>query len=285
MKKVLLFIFLFIFGNYFAQLDREHWFGPMSDRVSSASSVNYQTIYMSTGETTPFKVDIYFNNAVVATYMVSKNNPQKYSIPSSQRERIIVRNNWTDPLVGLFEPVTMGFYLKGEKPFFASLRFSIQNHGEIQTSKGTAALGTEFRAVVAPISTASGAISFMNSIMATQDNTTVTVSEFKPNIIFSDEIPRTEITFNLNKGQSYIIEGMDSYYENWSGYIGAKIVSDKPVVVTNGNFNGQYAADVAISDILMDQAVPVNKLGKTFVLVKGNGENSYKHFGILTTME
>lgn len=239
---------------------------------------------MSTGETTPFKVDIYFDNAVVATYMVSKNNPQKYKIPSSQRNRIIVNNNFTDPLVGLFQPVKMGFYLKGEKPFFASFRFSIQNHGEIQTSKGTAALGTEFRTVVAPLTSSTGYLNFTNSVMATEDNTTVTISEFKSDVIFTDEIPRTEFNFILNKGESYIIEGTDSYYENQTGYIGAKIVSDKPIIVTNGNFNGQYAEATAISDILMDQAVPINKLGKTFVLVKGNGENSYT-LGTLKTME
>ena len=77
MKKLLLFIFSLIFFSTFAQLDREHWFGPMSDRVSGPNTANYQSIYMSTGETTPFKVDIYYDNVVIASFMVSKNNPQK----------------------------------------------------------------------------------------------------------------------------------------------------------------------------------------------------------------
>ncbi len=285
MKQILLFLIIcFSFNNLYSQLDREHWFAPMVDRVSSTHK-NYQSIYLSTGETTPFKVDIYFDNAIVESLVISKNNPQRYIIPSSERERIIINPGWDHPEVGLFQPVSMGFYLKGEKPFFASLRFSITNHGEIQTSKGTAALGTEFRAVMAPLSAVSGSNNFMNSIMATENNTTVTVSVFQPDVIFTDEIPRTQITFTLNKGQSYIIEGTDSFYENWSGYIGAKIVSDKPVVVANGNFNGQYATTSSSSDILMDQGVPVNKLGKNFVLVKGNGANSYDSFGNKVTME
>ncbi|MBU4537236.1 MAG: gliding motility-associated C-terminal domain-containing protein [Weeksellaceae bacterium] len=288
MKKSLLILLLFVSIFSSAQLDREHWFGPMVDRVNSFGSVNSdsQSIYMSTGETTPFKVEVYFNNAVVATFTLSKNNPQKYTVSTADRERIIINPGWlSDPAAGLFQPVTMGFYLKGEKPFFASMRFSIFNHAEIITSKGTAALGTEFRVATAPLAFATGTLNFMNSVMATENNTTVTVSEFQPDVIFTDEIPRTQITFVLNKGQSYIIEGSDSYYENQTGYIGAKIIADKPVVVTNGNFNGQYAQNIGSSDILMDQAVPINKLGKTFVLVKGNGENSYTASGNLTTME
>lgn len=290
MKKTLLFFLFFSHLLSYAQLDREHWFPPMVDKVNSygISYPTYQSIYMSTGETTPFKVDVYFNNAVVATLTISKNNPQKYTIDEADRERIIINPLWTaNPAAGLFQPVNMGFYLKGEKPFFASLRFSVRNHGEIQTSKGTAALGKEFRAVVAPLTNATGRQNFMNSIMATENNTKVTVSDYQPDVVFTDEIPRSEITFVLDKGQSYIIEGPDSEYGNQTGYIGAKIVSDKPIVVANGNFNGQYAAiaNDASSDILMDQTVPINKLGKTFVLVKGNGENSFNLTGEETTME
>ena len=266
MKKLLFFLFVLVSITSYAQLDREHWFAPMMDRVGNSSQ--YQSIYMSTNETTPFNVDIYNNNAIIASVTISKNNPVKYSIPNSQRSRII-----TTSQSDLFKPVAMGFYLKGVKPFFASLRFSIRNHGEIQTSKGTAGLGMEFRAVMAPITVQNGLLNFMNSIMATEDNTAVTITNFASNVRFSDNITRTSITFTLNKGQSYIVEGTGSYSQNFSGYLGAKIVSDKPVVIANGNFNGQYAGNYPnASDILMDQGVPIDKLGQEFVLMKGNGD-------------
>ena len=78
MKKILLLIFSSIFFSSFAQLDREHWFAPMVDRVGNTSQ--YQSIYMSTNEITPFKVDIYSNNIVVGSVTISKNNPVKYRL-------------------------------------------------------------------------------------------------------------------------------------------------------------------------------------------------------------
>ncbi len=266
MKKILLaFLFFLFYAQSFAQLDREHWFAPMIDRVGYFPQ--YQSIYMSTNEVTPFKVDIYFNNAVVGTVTISKNNPIQYSIPYNERKRIITTDE-----NDLFRPVAMGFFLKGEKPFYSSLRFSILNHGEMQTSKGNAALGTEFRAVMAPITVYNGLLNFMNSVMATEDNTTVTITDFKSNVRFSDGVNRTQFTFKLNRGQSYIVEGIGNNSNNYTGYIGAKIVSDKPIVIANGNFNGQYAGNFSnSSDILMDQGVPIDKLGQEFVLMKGNG--------------
>ena len=280
MKKLLLLIFSLIYFTSFAQLDREHWFAPMVDRVGNGSQ--YQSIYMSTNETTPFKVDIYSNNIVVGSVTISKNNPIKYSITNSDRGRII-----TTSQSALFKPVAMGFYLKGDKPFFASLRFSIKNHGEIQTSKGTAALGTEFRAVMAPITVYNGILNFMNSVMATEDNTKVTITDFSPNVRFSDYVTRSQITFTLNKGQSYIIDGTGDNSQNYTGYIGAKIISDKPIVIANGNFNGQYAGNYSSSsDILMDQGVPVDKLGQEFVLMKGNGDpNNNMEKGLILARE
>ena len=63
MKKLLLLAFLIFSFTSKAQLDREHWFAPMVDRANTGNSV--QRIYMSTNETTPFKVDIFNNNAIV----------------------------------------------------------------------------------------------------------------------------------------------------------------------------------------------------------------------------
>lgn len=125
---------------------------------------------------------------------------------------------------------------------------------------------------MAPITVGSSILNFMNSIMATEDNTKVTITDFSPTVQFSDYISRSQITFKLNKGQSYIIDGTGDNSQNYTGYIGAKIIADKPIVIANGNFNGQYAGNYPnSSDILMDQGVPIDKLGQDFVLMKGNG--------------
>ena len=263
-----LFSIVFIFFLYlisYAQLDTEHWFAPMVDRVKNSNY--YQTLYLSTNETTPFTVTIYNNNTVIGTKTISKGSPQKFTIPD--REQIITTLNSK-----VFTPNTMGLYCKGDKKFFANLRFSETNHGEIITSKGKAGLGTKFYAVMAPIATntANGSIiDFMAGIMATEDNTNITISGFSPSLVFSNGSSYSTISFTLNKGQSYIVDGLGSNALNATGFIGAKIESDKPISLTNGNFNGQYATNTSSSDILMDQSVPVDKLGNEFILVKGNG--------------
>lgn len=268
MKKYLFLLLFLLSLKSFAQLDREHWFPPMFDRASGDDSGTFQSIYISTNETVPFSVSIYHNNIVIGSISVSKGNPVKYLVPT--RGHIITRS----PLK-LFTPVEMGFHLKGEKAFYATLRFSTFNHGELVTSKGTAGLGTEFRAVMAPVTAINGILNFMTGIMATEDNTEITITEFEPGIIFTDGLVRTRFDIILQKGQSYLIEGAGNILNNADGFIGAKISSSKPIVVTNGNFNGQYATTLAnSSDILMDQSVPVDKLGKEFVLMKGNGDLS-----------
>ncbi|WP_312923447.1 T9SS type B sorting domain-containing protein [Empedobacter brevis] len=263
MKKYLLILFLLInIIQTFAQLDTKHWFAPMFDR--SGNPYPSQRVYLSTNRITPFEVKIYNNNSVIGKVTISKGNPNFFDIPRSQ----IISSNEAD----LYKPVKMGLYLEADYAYFANLRFSVANHAEIITSKGRAGTGELFYAVMAPIKVQNDILNFMTSILATEDNTTIKVSNFDPNINFVDGINRTEFNIVLNKGESYIIEGIGNYQKNYEGFIGAKIESDKPISVTNGNFNGQYAGYFPnSSDILMDQNVPVSQLGEDFVLVKGNG--------------
>ncbi|UTX46916.1 T9SS type B sorting domain-containing protein [Chryseobacterium sp. MA9] len=266
MKKILSFLFIFyIFTSAFAQLDREHWFAPMVDRTGAPNP--YQKLYLSTSRTTPFPVNIYNNNILIGTVNISKNNPQKFDV----LRNYIITTQQTD----LFTPTTKGLYLKAEFPFYANLRFSVFNHAEIITSKGIPSTGKTFYAASAPITVSNNILNFMTSVLATEDNTTVTISGYTPAVQFSNGMTgaiNPTMTFTLNKGQSYIIDGIGDIAGNFDGFIGSKIISNKPVNVTNGNFNGQYAGNFpSSSDILMDQAVPVNRLGNEFALVKGNG--------------
>lgn len=263
MKKLLLTICTFLCLLFNAQLDTDHWFAPMAAKAGSNNLEGY--LYLSTNEATPFDVQIFNNNTLYTTVQVSKGNPAQVIIPNY----FLITTNQSD----LFTPNSMGMYVKGTKKFFANYRFSLQNHAEIITSKGLAGLGTTFYAGTVPVT---GAATYVNStigITATEDNTSVVVSGYNPGVVFSDGSSSPNKTFVLNKGQSYILDATstDSGY-NLDGLVGAKIESTKPISVTNGNFNGIYTDfNFTNNDVLMDQAVPVDRLGKDFVLVKGNG--------------
>ena len=270
MKKLLLFIFAFISFFSYAQLDREHWFAPMFDGQGNSSSLDFeQYLHLSTNETTPFVARIYSNNVLITQRTISKGNPAVIAIP---RANIITRNT-----SDLHRIINMGIYVNADRPCFANLRFGVLNHTEIITSKGTAGIGGKFYTVVAPnLPTNTGGstnLGFSASFLATEDNTNVTVNNFKKPLTFNGIGARTNFTFTLNKGQSYIIDGRISNANNRDGFIGATVTADKPITMSNGNFNGQHATtDASVgSDILMDQSVPVDKLGDNFVIIKGYG--------------
>ncbi|PIF47715.1 gliding motility-associated-like protein [Chryseobacterium sp. 52] len=264
MKKFLLAIcaFLCLFVN--AQLDNEHWFAPMS--ASSLQGTPQCYLYLSTNETTPFSVQVSNNNIVFSTVQVSRGNPVQLTVP----------NNYmiASAQSSLFTQNSMGLHVKGTKKFFANFRFSVPNQAEIITSKGLAGIGKTFFIGTAPTTYPKDYVNSTVGVTATEDNTTVTLSGYNPDVVFSNGSIMPTRTFTINKGKSYIVDVISDMggASNRKGLLGAKLVADKPISVTNGNFNGLYTTQNNSNvDILMDQAVPVDRLGKDFVMVKGNG--------------
>lgn len=248
-------------------MDTEHWFSPLIDRTGGVDAEQY--LYLSTNRTTPFTVEIYNHNTLYKTVKISKGNPGKIYI---DRELMI-----TDGYGDLFTPNKMGLHLVGEYKFFAHFRFAVRNHAEIITSKGKAALGKVFYAAMAENPVGRSYVNSSIGITATEDKTSVKLSGYNAGVVFSngvDGVSSPNLNTVLNKGESYIVDVIsETSQANLFGLIGTKIEADKPITVTNGNFDA-ISPNKNNIDIVMDQSIPIERLGKQFVVMNGNGSKT-----------
>lgn len=266
-KLIAILIIFFSFVKISAQFDTEHWFAPFADRSGIQDAEQY--LYLSTNKTTPFTVEIYNNNVLYKTVDISKGSPGIVYIDKD----IIMAQNPSQ----MFTTSTMGLHLVGSDKFFAQFRFYVRNHAEIITSKGKAGIGKEFIAYTplqndyrtnVPLNTTVG-------ILATENNTTIELSNFNTiTLTNGDNVDNTTLkTITLNKNESYILEALDNISQNMVGFTGLNIKADKYITITNGDdlFMSPNKNNV---DIMMDQASPIDRLGKEYISVKGNGNTS-----------
>jgi uncharacterized protein (TIGR02145 family) len=129
--------------------------------------------------------------------------------------------------------------------------------------KGNNGLGTDFYVVSQNrYANHDGNESF--DIIATEDNTVVTIT---PSDTIVGHKAGTPFTVVLKKGQTYSARAVYTLASRTLG--GSHITSDKPIAVT-------WQDDSIITggwDIVCDQTIPVNLLGKDYIAIKGFADN------------
>ncbi len=138
---------------------------------------------------------------------------------------------------------------------------------ELFSLKGKNALGNEFiipsqtRWHIDTIRYPTARNSF--DIVATEDNTVVTITPSRPLIGRPANIP---FSVTLNRGQTFSNQGL--YRNNINMLSGSKVSADKPIAITSRQ--DLLFADGPCADLTGDQLIPVDIFGVDFVVIRGD---------------
>lgn len=272
MKNYLLFLTFFTFFISQAQLSNKHWLPPIHARQQSI--VEDHHIYISTAETTPFLVNVTYGNGQAVNgspFLIDVNTPRTIQIGSAQPSRMFLALNNLNTVES-----DKGLILEGPKDFYVSFRMRSQNHAETVISKGRPGIGTAFRLGSLPNGEDYAPRNFVTSVMATENNTTINLSDYNTGVVFttnSAPITADSQSFILNAGQTIVFSGYTDTPANLNGFIGALLTSDKPVAVITGNALAGMAGYNEGQDFTLDQIVGADKIGNEYIFIRGNGND------------
>lgn len=268
MKKFIQLITLFSLILCNAQLSNKHWLPPLHSRDAFAISDHH--IYISTAETTPFQVHVKTGNGVPiagSPFTVSRTNPVNIEIGNGQPTSMFLDINDINIVKN-----DKGLILEGSKDFYVSFRMKASNHAETLISKGRPGIGTSFRLGSTPQGGELSLRNFVSSVMATEDNTTITLSDYDSEVVFvsgAGAITDDTQTFTLNEGESIVFSGYTDNLNNWDGFIGALLTATKPVAVNTGNAHAGVSDNG--SDLTLDQIVSSSQIGTEYIFIEGKG--------------
>ncbi|HBK83509.1 MAG TPA: hypothetical protein DDZ41_07910 [Flavobacterium sp.] len=255
------------------QLSRKHWLPPLHSRDDSTVEDHY--LYLSTPEAVPFSVSVKSGDGTPlpgSPFTISKGNPKTILIGYTQPSLMFL----TQFDVNLVKS-DKGLVLEGTREFYATFKVRSLNHAEILVAKGIPGIGTNFRVGSVPQYYDSFIRNFVTSFMATEDNTTVLVSDYNTDVEFISgfgNITSDSQTFVLNAGESVVLSGYADINANLQGFIGALISSDKPIAVSTGNALGGIEPKQiggSTQDFNLDQIVSYEQIGSEYIVVRGNG--------------
>jgi len=293
-KTILTFLIALLFVSLIplqvaAQLDVEHYIPPLFGREDKGDHY----IVLSTPKAAPFVVTISDGAGnVIATPSISSAASFSYFLGSGDATEFLVSETELNTVV-----TGQGLILTAAEPFYVNLRvFANPQAGSLVSKGSQAAFGQDFY---------TGHM-FQNSgqgwrksdgfgIMATENNTTVNITNIAPGVVFRGTSPvgmpltTPNVTVVLNAGDCYVMAAfMDeaSANNNVNGVNGTHITSDKDIVVNCATWLGGNSlvggSPSTGRDLGIDQIVPVSNVGDEYVLIKGEGIDNEKTIVVAT---
>ncbi|NQY07684.1 MAG: IgGFc-binding protein, partial [Flavobacteriaceae bacterium] len=195
----------------FSQLDYIHYFPPLKQATNNQALQN-QRFYFSTPELVPFDISVYrgTNTSPIAVISgLSKSTPKTYNPGDGDNNKTLVTNTNTGVVLS---NSGLRFESANGQKFYVNFRGRSGSQAGSLTCKGQAALGTDFRWGGIPNrAVTDGRLNSCMGIIASQDNTTVTISGYDSNCEFRltndpDGITANSISITLQAGQSYVLE-------------------------------------------------------------------------------
>jgi uncharacterized protein (TIGR02145 family) len=272
-------LFLFLSANSFAQTDTEFWF--VAPEVSKNGGSNFDIpIYLRI--TT-------FNDPATVTVSEPANpgfTPIVINIPANGFSTAdlsafldVIENKPANTVLNY------GLHIVSTNP--VSIYYEIAStycscNPELYTLKGKNAVGSDFLIPTQNFFSNSGSYTPTPynafDIVATEDNTTVTITPSKDIVGHPQNIPFEVV---LNQGQTYSALATSQLAANH--LFGSKVTSTKPVAITMTD--DLLWGIVGCADIIGDQIVPVGITGKEYIAVKGNLTNDGNRAFILATQD
>lgn len=262
-----------------AQLDTIHWLPPMHAR----QDLGPQFLYLSTPETQEFPVEIRDGSGtLIEQVTISNTEPYRYQLGTSGFGHLQVSMGQLHKVV-----TDKGLVISGPKKFYSYYRVhaNSQNHAGDLTCKGRAALGTVFRIghLIQEIDGEDRRANFVG-VMATEDSTRVTLSGFDVQTDFRinfEDVPSNGMpqTVWLHRGECVVFSNyinLGAQLQPPNGLMGALLESSKPVAVSCGSWLGAPIVGGAY-DIGIDQIAPFERVGKEYIVCKGNGSQILEH--------
>lgn len=273
MKKIYftILIILLLSVSCYSQFSKTHYIPPVSNTGIAGQDPQGQYLYISCPSTTPVSFNILEIGGATISGTVSRDTPYVHTIGFGYDTQLLIDSSEVGTVKN-----NKGYIIEAEDLIYVTVRLTsspsnFQAGGLV--SKGIAALGTQFR-VGALLNlnppTINGNHYTFATILATENNTTVSFSDIQPGCslvnLGGDTIPN--VVLNAGESYAFAVEGPNNM--NRDALIGALISSDKPIAVNCGSFAGSNATSTNL-DLGFDQIVSIERTGTEYIFIKGNG--------------